>query len=344
MRSLSRPRCPSCSTRSRRTRWSTSPCPRLTGPSARPALRRGLPVLCEKPLAETVAVGLSMAAAADLTGRLLMVSQSRRYWRHLDTLRGLLGQLGPIGTVDCSFRKAPRFGGFREVMPYPLLVDMAIHQFDLSRLLIDADPVAVYCDSYNPSWSWFAGDAAADVLFEFADGDPLLLLGQLVRAGAGDLVERQLVGQRRRAAAAAWDGDNAPTAEDADGHRAARLDRHRPEQIAGSFAEFAAAVRSGDGAIRPARCTATCSAWPWSRRRSGRAEQRTPGEIAEILDDAYAKASGTEAAADLSGRAAGWPSVHDVVGEPRPRLRHMAVADGMSRRRAMTQTGTCGWA
>ena len=32
------------------------------------ALRHGLPVLCEKPLAETVSTGLSMAAAAELTG------------------------------------------------------------------------------------------------------------------------------------------------------------------------------------------------------------------------------------------------------------------------------------
>ena len=41
----------------------------------------GLPVLCEKPLAESVARGLSMIAAAELSGQLLMVSQSRRYWR-----------------------------------------------------------------------------------------------------------------------------------------------------------------------------------------------------------------------------------------------------------------------
>ncbi len=114
------------------------------------ALRHGLPVLCEKPLAETVSTGLSMIAAAELSGQLLMVSQSRRYWRNLSAYRQQIAQLGPIGTVDCSFFKAPHFGGFRDEMPFPLLIDMAIHQFDLARDLIGAEPVAVYCSSYNP--------------------------------------------------------------------------------------------------------------------------------------------------------------------------------------------------
>ena len=61
------------------------------------ALLHGLPVLCEKPLAETVSQGLSMIAAAELSGQLLMVSQSRRYWRNLSAFRQQIAQLGPIG-------------------------------------------------------------------------------------------------------------------------------------------------------------------------------------------------------------------------------------------------------
>src|SRR4051794_5481482 len=91
------------------------------------AMLNGLSVLCEKPVADTIPNALSMAAAAEVGGRLLMVSQSRRYWRNLDALRRQVAQLGPLGFVACSFFKAPHFGGFREVMPYPLLADMAIH-------------------------------------------------------------------------------------------------------------------------------------------------------------------------------------------------------------------------
>ena len=104
------------------------------------ALLHGLAVLCEKPLADTLAAALSMIAAAEVGGRLLMVSQSRRYWRNLDALRGQIAQLGRLGLVQCSFFKAPHFGGFREEMAYPLLTDMAIHQFDLARDLIGSEP------------------------------------------------------------------------------------------------------------------------------------------------------------------------------------------------------------
>ena len=162
------------------------------------ALLHGLPVLGEKPLAPTVSAGLSMIAAAELSGRLLVVSQSRRYWRSLTAFRRQIAELGTLGTLSCEFFRAPHFGGFRDEMDQPLLVDMAIHQFDLARDLIGAEPVAVYCDSYNPAWSWYRGDAAASALFEFADGTRFSFIGELVQPGGGDVVERQLAGQRVR--------------------------------------------------------------------------------------------------------------------------------------------------
>ncbi len=277
------------------------------------ALRRGLPVLCEKPLAETVSTGLSMAAAADLTGQLLMVSQSRRYWRQLDTLRGMLDQLGTIGTVACSFRKAPHFGGFREQMPYPLLVDMAIHQFDLSRVLMDTDPVAVYCESYNPSWSWFAGDAAAEVVFEFADGARFSFSGSWCAAG----LETSWNGSwwvNAAGGTAAWDGDNAPTAEDSAGRVLDASQGNRPEQIAGSLAEFVAAVRTGDS--RPAgEVHSNIVSLAMVEAAIASAEQQRRVSIAEILEQAYDEAIRAEPADDLRAVLTAWPSVHEVIGE-----------------------------
>ena len=78
----------------------------------------GLPVLCEKPLAESVAEGLSMIAAAELSGQLLMVSQSRRYWRAADGVPAARSpQLGPIGIgrlqllQGAALRRLPRGDG-----------------------------------------------------------------------------------------------------------------------------------------------------------------------------------------------------------------------------------------
>jgi len=141
------------------------------------ALLGGLAVLCEKPLADTLPAALSMIAAAEAGGRLLMVSQSRRYWRNVEALRGQIARLGQLGLVTCSVFRGPHFGGFREQMAYPLLRDMAIHQFDLARDLIGSEPVSISCESFNPDWSWFAGDAAAEVNAEFADGTRFLFTG-----------------------------------------------------------------------------------------------------------------------------------------------------------------------
>ena len=46
--------------------------PEAHAPTSEQALFAGLPVLCEKPIAPTVAAGLGMAAAAEASGQLLM--------------------------------------------------------------------------------------------------------------------------------------------------------------------------------------------------------------------------------------------------------------------------------
>lgn len=147
------------------------------------ALRAGLPVLSEKPMAESVGSALAMIAAAERNGRLLMVSQSRRYFRQLTAIRELISGIGTIGLVHCELFRGNHFGGFREQMDYPLLVDMAIHQFDLARDLIGREPVAVQCESFNPTWSWYAGDASASVMVEFEGGARFSFVGSWCSIG-----------------------------------------------------------------------------------------------------------------------------------------------------------------
>jgi predicted dehydrogenase len=101
-----------------------------------------------------------------------MVTQNYRYKPPLQTLKCALdaGEMGEIGAVAVDFFRGPHFGGFREEMPYPLIIDMAIHHFDLMRFLLERDPVSIFGRSWNPPWSWFSGDASAVVYFEFQDG------------------------------------------------------------------------------------------------------------------------------------------------------------------------------
>ena len=205
------------------------------------ALAAGLPVLGEKPVASTVAQGLSLAAAAELHGQLFMVSQSRRYNRHLFDAKRLSSSLGRMGIVSAEFFKAPRFGGFRDAMDHPLLLDMAIHQFDMARFLLDADPVSVFCEEYNPSWSWYRGDAGATAVFEMTGGERFVFTGSWCSPGQETSwnASWRISGEH---GTVLWDGDNEPVSS-------VPLDEGSGEdpglEIAGSLRDFVAAVRTG---------------------------------------------------------------------------------------------------
>jgi predicted dehydrogenase len=135
------------------------------------ALEAGIPVLSEKPLANTLEAAQAIVDKANKTRVLHVVSQNYRYRQPIQTLKRVLdsGELGQAGAVTVNFFKGPHFGGFREEMAYPLIIDMAIHHFDLMRFFLESDPVVIFGQSWNPVWSWFKGDASANVLLEFAN-------------------------------------------------------------------------------------------------------------------------------------------------------------------------------
>ena len=221
-----------------------------------------------------------MVEAAERTGRLLMVSQSRRYSPELAAFRRLIARIGAISTVNCQFFKAPHFGGFREEMAEPLLVDMAIHQFDLARLLTGADPVSVSCDSYNPPWSWFAGNAAAEASFVLADRSRFTFSGSWCAPG----LETSWNGSWRVVGAegtATWDGAGPPAAELTGGTALKDEVGAEPESIAGSLAEFVQCVRAGTRPDSAAARNIVSLAMVEAAVRSS-AEKRTV-TIAEVL-------------------------------------------------------------
>ncbi|MGP9501642.1 Gfo/Idh/MocA family protein [Specibacter sp. AOP5-B1-6] len=283
------------------------------------AMFAGLPVLCEKPAAPTVAQALSLAASAEVSGQLLMISQSRRYFNPLAQLKAVTAGLGDIGVITTEFFKAPHFGGFREEMDHVLLVDMAIHPFDAVRHLTGQEPVSVYCEEFNPAWSWYKADAAATAIFEFAGGLRYVYSGSWCADGA----ETSWNGQWRVNGArgtALWDGDHTPTAEGPDG---AALEipaaAGGPEQIAGSLAEFVAAVRSGvvpDGEIHS---NIHSLAMVEAAVQSAESGQRV--RIDDVIAEAYSQALDAEKNAAVKAALTGWGS---------PQLRFARRADAVS--------------
>jgi predicted dehydrogenase len=68
-------------------------------------------------------------------------------------------------------------------MAYPLIIDMAIHHFDLMRFLLEGEPVSVFGRSWNPPWSWYKGDASASVSLEFSNGVVVVYNGSWCSTG-----------------------------------------------------------------------------------------------------------------------------------------------------------------
>jgi len=177
------------------------------------ALEAGLPVLCEKPMADSLEHAREMVAASERTGNLLMISQQRRYDTRLATMRRLIVEhLGPLGILSSDFFRAHPEAPFQLGMTSPLLLDMAIHTFDAARFVCGADPVAVYCEHFNSPWSWFKGNASAIAVFEMTGGLRYIYRGSWTSHGWDTTWEAEwrAVGPN---GTVAWDGRTAPEAE-----------------------------------------------------------------------------------------------------------------------------------
>jgi len=275
------------------------------------AMRAGLPVLCEKPLAPTVAEALRQVALADLTGELLMVSQSRRYFNHLAAFREAIRSLGALGAVHAQFFHEDHEPGFREQMAHPLLVDMSVHHFDMLRYLSDDEPVSVRCDSWNPSWSWFAGHAAATATFELASGARFIYSGSRATPGLQTSWNADWHVYAERGAAA-WDGDFV-VATDADGVSFEVQDRS--EGIEGSLEEFVASLRSGRTPQNEVRTNVlTLAMVEGAIRSSDRGGEKVM--LGDLLEESLAQAIADEQSDDVADLLRSWTGAADGIATP----------------------------
>jgi predicted dehydrogenase len=218
------------------------------------SLAAGVPVLGEKPMADSMEHAREMVRASEKAGKLYMVSQSRRYDARLHAYRKLIAErLGPIGILNSDFYIGAHFGGFRDEMAHVVVLDMAIHTFDAARYLSAGDPVSVYCEEFNPAWSWYKGDACATALFEMTGGLRYTYRGSWCAEGQMTSWECdwRAVGPN---GTATWDGRSAIQAEVVTGTEG--FHRHTepivgdvspdvPGGIAGSLQDFLNALETG---------------------------------------------------------------------------------------------------
>lgn len=209
------------------------------------SLGASLPVLGEKPMATSMDDARRMAAAAERADLLYMVSQSRRYDPNIVAFRELIAtRTGPPAILNADFYRGPRFGGFRDEMASPLLLDMAIHTFDQARFLTGADPVSVMAEEFNTPWSWYRGDAGANASFEMTGDLRFNYRGCWSALGLDTSwqAEWRACGPN---GSATWDGDHPPVAELVNTGRIEAVPLESAEGIAGSLEEFLRALETG---------------------------------------------------------------------------------------------------
>jgi predicted dehydrogenase len=145
-------------------------------PSARAALEAGKHVLMEKPFAPSMQEAKELVELASEQRRILMISQNYRYEPAAQAAAQLVKEqaVGALGTIHLDFRRYDNVKPFEESRHYaiwePLLADMAIHHFDLMRMVIQQEPVEIYCKTWNSPWSKYLEPAAGTMTITFAGG------------------------------------------------------------------------------------------------------------------------------------------------------------------------------
>jgi predicted dehydrogenase len=150
------------------------------------ALEHGLNVFCEKPDAVSVEEALKMQAAAEASGKVLMVMRNNRYTQKARYLKDFIasGAAGEIYCGRCGWirrRGIPGRGGWFTTKARSgggPLIDLGVHMIDLAIWLMgNPRPVAVsgatFCKFANDDKSDSAnsafGEARADGTFDVED-------------------------------------------------------------------------------------------------------------------------------------------------------------------------------
>ncbi len=122
------------------------------------ALEAGLHVFCEKPDAINVAEAGKMKAAAEKSGKILMVMRNNRYRETAKYLKKFIeeGRMGGIYAGRCGWQRrrgAPGKGGWfttKELSGGGPLIDLGVHMIDLTMWLMGSPrPVAVTGCTYR---------------------------------------------------------------------------------------------------------------------------------------------------------------------------------------------------
>ncbi len=154
------------------------------------AVQNKIDILSEKPIADSWNDCVEIFRAVKGSGIKMTVIQNYRYNPVMLTMRQVLrdGSLGRtnyiMGRFAADYRKYGSWGAFRHEIEHSLLIEGAVHHFDMLRNLSGGDPVSIAGWEWNPEWSSFKGDCCNLYLVDMSNGIKASYEGSCTAAGA----------------------------------------------------------------------------------------------------------------------------------------------------------------
>ncbi len=143
----------------------------------RAASARKLPMLIEKPLALSLAEAATILRIVENAGIPLMVGLNFRYLAVTQATKRLLARQTVGNPEFARFTyerwrdgRRPDLNDYPLTMAHPMLWEQTIHHFDLMRYVYGQEPLRLQCQTWNPSWSMYAGDSNVSALIDFDGG------------------------------------------------------------------------------------------------------------------------------------------------------------------------------
>ena len=151
--------------------------PKFHSSAAIAAMENGMPVICEKPIADTLDAAKAMMHTSQKTGRPCTIIQNYRYVPNKQELVRIrqerrLGRLQYIvGRYASDYRGHLSWGkAWRHDMDFSLLYEGCVHHFDMLRFLAGGDCETLMGFGWNPEWSSFKHFSSGSYLMRMTNG------------------------------------------------------------------------------------------------------------------------------------------------------------------------------
>ncbi|HEV8377207.1 MAG TPA: Gfo/Idh/MocA family oxidoreductase, partial [Tepidisphaeraceae bacterium] len=164
------------------------------------AITHDMHILCESPVADTIQATLKIYRRSKNAKKKMAVASSYRLDQDKQTLEHFLREpdFGKLNYLVMRFtqnlRQHASWGAYRHQMNDPLILEAAIHHFDIIRGLTDAKEANwIQAHTWSSPWAQYRGDTAALITMEMSNGAKCLYEGSLVNfASLNDLGEEYI--------------------------------------------------------------------------------------------------------------------------------------------------------